>query len=172
MRVFLICGKAGSGKNEVASIIKEKLSNSVITGFSKYIKLFARELTPWDGNDDNKPRAFLQNMGDILRNININFMTERLYEDLKVYEHVGIENVIVSDVRLLKEIEYFKNKKDIKTYVIRVNSNTSKRVLNNEEKNHCTELELDNYNNYDYIINNNYDNTLNDEVEKMLEGMK
>ena len=40
MRVFLISGKAGCGKNEVANIIKEELPNTVITAFSKYIKLF------------------------------------------------------------------------------------------------------------------------------------
>ena len=31
MKVFLIAGKAGSGKNEVANIIKDELSNTVIT---------------------------------------------------------------------------------------------------------------------------------------------
>ena len=40
-KVFLIAGKAGCGKNEVANIIKEELPNTVITAFSKYIKLFA-----------------------------------------------------------------------------------------------------------------------------------
>ena len=86
MRVILICGKAGSGKNEVAEMLKDRLGNSIVTGFSKYIKLFARELTNWDGNDDNKPRAFLQNMGDTLRSIDKDYMTKRIYEDLKVYE--------------------------------------------------------------------------------------
>jgi len=172
MRVILICGKAGSGKNEVAEMLKNRLGKAVVTGFSKYIKLFARELTNWDGNDDNKPRAFLQNMGDTLRSIDKDYMTKRIYEDLKVYEHEGINNVILSDVRLLNEVNYFKEKKDIETIVIRVNSSKSMRNLNEEEKKHHTELELDNYEGYDYIINNNYDNTLVLEVEKVLEGMK
>ncbi len=172
MRAFLICGKAGSGKNEVASILKEKLGKAIVTGFSKYIKLFARELTTWDGSDDNKPRAFLQNMGDTLRSIDKDYMTKRVYEDLKVYEHEGIENVIVSDVRLINEINYFKEKNDIETIVVRVNSTMSKRVLNEEEKNHLTETELDNYENFDFVINNNYDNTINNEVDKILEGIK
>ena len=57
MKVFLICGKAGSGKNEVAEIMKDYLGDAVITGFSKYIKLFTMELTDWDGNENDKPRA-------------------------------------------------------------------------------------------------------------------
>jgi phosphomevalonate kinase len=170
MRVYLICGKAGSGKNEVAEIIKDYLGDAVITGFSKYIKLFATELTTWDGNDNDKPRAYLQNMGDTLRSIDLNFMTKRVYEDLKVYEHEGINNVIVSDVRLINEVNYFKEKNDIETIAIRVNSDISKRRLNEEEKHHITETELDNYDSFDYVINNQFDDSLKNEVIKILEG--
>ena len=172
MRVFLICGKAGSGKNEVASILKEKLGESIVTGFSKYIKLFAMELTDWDGRDFNKPRAYLQNMGDTLRSIDLNFMTKRVYEDLKVYEHEGINNVIISDVRLLNEIEYFKNKDDIDVITIRVNSKHSKRELTLDEKNHHTETELDQYHGFDYVIENDFDDKLKEQVMKLVEGMK
>ncbi len=172
MKVYLICGKAGSGKNEVAEYMKEYFGNAIITGFSKYIKLFAMELTKWDGNDFDKPRAYLQNMGDVLRNIDNDFMTKRLYEDLKVYEHEGIQHVIISDVRLLNEVEYFKNKTDIETITIRVNSEQSKRNLNEEEKMHHTETELDNYSSFDYVLYNHFDDTLRSDVIKMLEGMK
>ena len=78
MKVFLITGKAGCGKNEVANIIKRKLDKTVITGLSKYIKLFALELTNWDGNDNNKPREFLQTMGDKLRACREDYLTKRL----------------------------------------------------------------------------------------------
>ena len=76
MNLFLISGKAGSGKNEVALIIKESLDKTIITSFSKYIKLFALELTDWDGRDFDKPRQFLQEMGDKLRAIDEDFLTE------------------------------------------------------------------------------------------------
>ena len=172
MRIFLVCGKAGSGKNEVAEIIKNNLENTVVTAFSKYIKLFALELTSWDGKDEDKPRAYLQNMGDTLRGVDINFMTGRIYEDLKVYEHEGIQDVVVSDVRLVNELEYFKNKNDIDVITIRVNSETSKRVLNDSEKNHRTETELDNYDKFDYVINNKFDDTLEQDVISILKGLK
>lgn len=170
MRVFLIAGKAGSGKNEVANIIKNKFRNSVVTGFSKYIKLFALELTDWDGRDFDKPRAFLQNMGDTLRSVHEDFLTKRIREDLLVYEKLGIENVIVSDVRLVNEIEYFKNIEDLDVVAIRVNAINSKRNLNEEERNHHTELELDNYDKFDYVIDNKFDENMKKDVIKILEG--
>ena len=109
MKVYLIAGKAGSGKNEVARIIQEYEDKTIVTGLSKYIKLFAMEMTDWKGQDLDKPRAFLQNMGDTLRGIDEDFLIKRMVEDFKVYEISGIENVVISDVRLVHEVEYFKN---------------------------------------------------------------
>ena len=172
MKVFLVAGKAGSGKNEVANIIKEELSNTVITAFSKYIKLFALELTDWDGDDSDKPREFLQNMGDKLRAIDEDFLTKRILEDIEVYKREGISNVVVSDVRLVNEIDYFKKLKDLEVIAIRVNSDNSMRKLTDSEKSHHTELALDNYNKFDYIIDNKFDDNLKIQVKEILEGMK
>ena len=172
MRVFLIAGKAGCGKNEVANIIKCNLGNTIITSLSKYIKLFALELTDWDGNEDNKPREFLQNMGDKLRAIDLDYLTKRIYEDIEVYKREGISNIVVSDVRLVNEIDYFKNKDDLEIITIRVNCDSSKRCLTTEEKRHITEIELDNYNEYDYIIENKFNEELEKQINEILEGMK
>ncbi len=171
MKVFLISGKSGSGKNEVANIIKKNLENSVITGFSKYIKLFALEFTDWDGRDITKPRAFLQTMGDSLRSIDENFLINRIIEDFKVYE-TKFDNVIISDVRLPHELEYIKNNSNYEVITIRVNSTKSMRDLKENEKNHHTELELDDYQKFDFIINNNFDENLEKDVIKIIERMK
>lgn len=34
----------------------------IITSFSKYIKMYAKEIIGWDGNEP-KPRKFLQDLG-------------------------------------------------------------------------------------------------------------
>ena len=167
MNIYLIIGKAGSGKNYVANILKEKMPNSVITGLSKYIKLFALELGIWDGNDDNKPRTFLQTTGDKLRAIDENILSKRMLDDIKVYEMLDIENVIISDVRLIKEINYLKNS-DNNVTIIKVTSNHSNRVLTAEEKHHITETELDNYKDYDYLIENN--DSIQEQIEEILKG--
>ena len=172
MRVFLIAGKAGSGKNEVAIHIEEELENTVITSFSKYIKLFTLELTDWDGRDITKPRVELQNMGDKLRAIDKDFLTKRLLEDIEVYKREGISNVVISDVRLVNEIEYFKKQDEIEVITIRVNCDNSRRNLTDIEKKHITETELDNYDGFDYIIENKFNEELEIQIDKMLEGMK
>jgi hypothetical protein len=172
MRLFLVAGKAGSGKNEVAIFIKEILKNTVITSFSKYIKLYTLELTDWDGRDISKPRAELQHMGDRLRAIDKDFLTKRLLEDIEVYKREGISNVVISDVRLVNEVEFFKKIKDIEVVTIRVNSDTSRRNLTNDEKYHITEIELDNYNGFDYTVKNQFNENLKEEIIKILEGMK
>ena len=171
MKVFLISGKAGSGKNEVANIIKKELGSTVITAFSKYIKLYALEFTDWDGRDITKPREFLQGMGDKLRSIDENFLTDRLIQDFDVYRET-FENVIISDVRLPHEIEYIKENCNEDVYVVRVNSTKNKRNLNDKEKMHHTELDLDNYDKFDFIIENNFDETLVDNVKKVLEELR
>lgn len=166
MKVILIAGKAGSGKNEVASMLKKYLPNTVITSFSKYIKLFALEFTDWDGRDINKPREFLQTMGDTLRSIDQNFLIKRILEDFKVYEK-SFDNVIISDVRLPYELEYIKQNCGYDVITIRVNATKSMRTLTESEKKHHTELEFDNYNKFDYVINNHFDKNLEKDVNEI-----
>ncbi len=171
MNLYLIAGKAGSGKNEVAHLIKKHLPNTIITSLSKYIKLFALELTDWDGRDYEKPRAFLQSMGDTLREIDEDFLVKRMKEDLVVYQKLAIENIVI-DLRLRHEIEFFKKIENFKVITIQVASSSSARNLNEEEKKHLTEVDLDSYNQFDYKIENYFDERLEKDVIKMLEGMK
>ena len=108
MKIFLVGGKSGSGKSEVSKLIKEyyiyKLEECVITSFSKYLKLYATELTDWDGNPATKPREYLQNIGDVVRNIDKRFLTSRLIEDIILYQKY-VDNIIISDVRYPAEID-------------------------------------------------------------------
>lgn len=168
MKIILISGKAGSGKTSLAKRINELLPKTVITSFSKYIKLFALEMTNWEGNDSDKPREFLQNMGDTLRSIDHNFMCNRLMEDMKVYE-MYYDYVIISDVRLVNELEYFTKNNLYETYSIRINNNDNRRNLNNSEMNHITETDLDNYNKFNLIID---DNDIDNNIDKIVEGLK
>ena len=169
MNVYLIAGKAGSGKNYIAGLLNERLENSVVTGLAKYIKLFALELTDWDGKDDDKPREFLQTMGDTMRAVRDDFLTSRMIEDIKIYEKYGIENVIVSDVRLKKELEYFKKSK-FNIITIKVDSNYTRRVLTQSEKDHQTEHDFENFNDFDYIITNPFDGDVEEQLDEILKG--
>ena len=171
MKIFLIAGKSGSGKTEAAYIIKDALSKTVVTNLSKYIKIFALEMTEWDGDDHNKPRTFLQHMGDKLREIDKNFLTKRLLEDTEIYKQY-YDNIVVCDIRLKEEIEYIKNNTNNEVITILVKSNRLNDKLTDEEHNHKTENEFLEYDKYDYIVENNYDDNFKKEIDKIIERVK
>lgn len=174
MRIFLVAGNAGSGKGEVAKLIKEyyiyKLENCVITEYSKYLKMFTKELTDWDGNPNTKPRKYLQELGDLVRGIDNKFLINNMINDLKVYEKL-VNNVVVADVRMPEEIEDIKLNYD-NVYAIYVENQHSMSNLSLEEQAHITETALEDYHEFDYILANDDINTLKDKVFKYLEGIE
>lgn len=173
MKLFLIAGKARSGKNEVAKIIKnyfdDKEQKTVLTEYSKYVKLFAQEMTSWDGRSEKKPRTFLQEMGDFIRNnLKMPFLfIDRMKEDLKIYEKF-YDNIVISDVRFSNEIEEMKkNYPEVYSfYIVNEHGNYD---LSEKEANHESENALDNYNHFDYIIINNEKKWLKEKIEHVLE---
>ncbi len=174
MRVFLVAGKSGVGKNEVAKLIKEyylkKEEATVITSFSKYLKLFAYEMTDWNGKEEEKPRKFLQTLGSVIRD-DMHwpyFLIDRMFKDLEIYDRY-FDNVVICDVRLVEEIEMFK-KEVSSCYTIYVKGPLNNK-LTEEEQNHITEIELDNYDKFDYTIDNFKKEDLHFKVLEMLEEL-
>ena len=174
MRIFLIAGKAGSGKGEIARLIKEyyiyKIEDCVITHYSKYIKTFAMELSDWDGNEETKPRKLLQNIGDKMREVDTHFLTNNMLKDISVYEKFT-KNLIIADVRMPEEIEEIKENYD-NVYTIYVENQFGSSKLSIEEQSHITETALENYNDFDYILANDEKDKLKEKVFKFLEGIK
>lgn len=174
MRIFVIAGKAGSGKGEVARLIKEyytyKLENTVITEYSKYLKSFATELSDWDGNPNTKPRKYLQELGDKIRKLDNKYFINNMISDIKIYEEF-VENVVVEGARLPEEIEEIKLNFD-NVYSIYVENQHDVSKLTLEEQSHITETALENYNEFDYILANDTIDTLKDKVFKYLEGIE
>ena len=155
MKVILIAGKARSGKTKAAYILKkileEKNEKVVITEYSKYIKLFAKDLLGWDMVSEPKPRSFLQEMGDYVRSLNTDiYFVERMKEDLHIYEHF-VDTVIISDVRMPKELDELQEFHPIK---IQVSNDLQSYDLTKEQEAHETEHALDHYTDFDYVIQN------------------
>jgi len=174
MRIFLVAGKAGSGKNEVAKLIKEfyiyKHQQSAITHYSKYIKNFALELTDWDGTDGNKPRSFMQEIGDKIRQKDPNYFTGNMIRDIEVYSDY-VHNLIISDVRMPNEIEEIKENYD-EVYAIYVVNQFGSSKLSIQEQSHITETALEGYDEFDYTIANDSLATLKEKIFKYLEGLE
>lgn len=165
--VFIICGKARSGKSTVSEYINKYYQDkSINLMYAGYIKEYTKKITGWDGSDETKPRTFLQQLGtEIIRNqIDENFFIKRMIDDIKIYSY--FYNVItISDARFVDEIEI--PRQHFKTIVIKIEKPNLVSGLTEEQLKHKSENALNDYNKYDYVINN--DSTLESLEQKVFE---
>lgn len=173
MKIFVVGGKSGSGKNEVAKMIMEyytyEKKKCVISEFSKYIKLFAKELTDWDGISQKKPREFLQSFGARVRRYDKDFLTRRMIEDVALYEDYA-DVLIISDARLPHEFDSMKENFSQVISILVINQ-FGESKLSIEEQSDITERALENYDKFDAIIANDDLDKTKEKVFKLLEGL-
>ncbi len=170
-KIFIVSGKANSGKDTTCELInnyiKLKELTSVNLQFSSYIKMYAKVISGWNGEEDTKPRSLLQEIGtSIIRDkIDNEFFIKRIIGDIKVYSYY-CDTITISDARLPEEIDSIYENFDnvIRINIVRPNFDNN---LNSKEKKHRTEIGLDGYNNYDYVITN--DGSLEDLNKKIKE---
>ena len=168
IKLFILSGKARSGKDSVAKIIKDyyKDKDTIVISFGHYIKDYVKRISNWDGDETTKPRALLQNIGiELIKNkIDNKLFINRILEDIEVFSYF-YDIIIIDDVRLIDEIEslkeIFKN-----SISIRINRDNFDNGLTEVEKKHITETDLDNYNNFDYKLDN--DESLIEKVNNIL----
>ena len=164
MKIYVISGKARHGKDTVAMDVKEiyegKWLKVINLSYGSYIKEYAKKISNWDGTEETKPRELLQELGtDVIRKkIDNDFFVRRICEDIKVYSYY-FDIITISDARFPNELEWPKKNFD-NVINIRVIRDGYDSVLSEKEQKHLTEVALDEYNNYDYVIHN--DGTLED----------
>lgn len=173
-KIYIICGKARHGKDTIAEMIKncylEKNYDILNLQYGSYIKDYAKKISHWDGKEETKPRELLQQLGtNVIRNkIDELFFVKRLIDDIKVYSYF-FDALTISDARFKVEVDYpRKNFKNVVViHVIRPNFDNG---LTEEQKKHPSEVDLDDYKNYDYtIINDGSLEQLEEKVKKMIE---
>ncbi len=174
MKIYVISGKARHGKDTIAldikNIYEQKGLKVINLAYGSYIKEYAKRISNWDGNEETKPRKLLQELGtDIIRKkIDNDLFVRRICEDIRVYSYY-FDIITISDARFPNEMEWPKKNFD-NVINIRVIRDGYDSVLSQNEQNHLTELALDEYNNYDYVIHN--DGTLDDLNKKVLEVVR
>lgn len=155
-KIYILTGKAGSGKNVAASIIKEYYEQNNVKAielaYASYLKEYIKKITNWDGNEQTKPRELLQQLGVelIKNNIKKNLLIERITDDIKVYSYF-FDVIIITDARFEEEIEEIKKISDKVTVI---NIEGKENNLTEQQKKHITETALNDYNKYDYKIEN------------------
>lgn len=156
---YFIGGKARSGKSTVGTILKDtyekKGKKTVILSYSRYHKDYIKSFFGWDGSDETKPRELLQQLGTEIIRGKLNmpfFFVNRMTEDIKILSYF-FDVIVVNDVRFKIEIdmqkELFNNLVSIK--VVRDGFDNG---LTEKQKQHSSEVDLDDYDKFDYCIYN------------------
>jgi len=171
-KIYVLSGKAKSGKDVVSKIITDyhKDKKCISLSYSYYLKDYIKRITGWSGSEEDKPRELLQQLGiELIKNkINDRLFINRLLEDIEVFSYF-YDVIIITDARLVEEVELPKQKLQ-NVVTIRINRDNIDNNLTLEQKAHLTETALDNYSNFDYIIDNNKTfEDLEKEVLKIME---
>ena len=159
MKIFVIGGRAKSGKNTFGEMLREELKDygyrPCVMHITEPLYSYARTYFDWDGNENDKPREFLQKMGiEIIRDKlgKKEFLLNRLYEDIEILSNF-FDAFIITDARMVHEFESIKDKySDVVT--IKLERKNYDNQLSEEEAKHITEQEVDLFEDYDYVIEN------------------
>ena len=170
-KLYLMCGKARHGKDTFSAYLKEAYENNgkklIITQLSKYIKYYAGEMTGWNLTEEDKPRALLQELGTQVIREKLgkeDLFINRIIDDVDVFS-CFYDAIIISDVRLKKEVEDLRKAFPdlICVHIVRPNFDNG---LTEEQKNHKTEIDLDDYDKFDVnIVNTTLDKLKEDAIK-------
>lgn len=154
-----LMGKARSGKTSVAEVLEKKygfkhfafadslkekvmiefgLSQEEVYGKFKEVEIPLYNLTP---------REILQKVGTFYRSIYENYWVDMIYNSIVKMEIK--DSCCVSDVRYPNEIDTIK---ELNGYIIKIERENREKITNSK---HSSETALDEYKDYDYIIQNN-----------------
>lgn len=157
-KIIMVSGKARHGKDTftemITNEIKAKGLKCINLQYSSYIKEYAKKISDWDGSEETKPRELLQQLGTniIRKQIDELFFVNRIIEDIKVYSYF-FDVITISDCRAKVEIDLPKKAFD-NVYAVHVVRPNFDNGLTEEQKKHFTEIDLDDYNNFDCEILN------------------
>ena len=159
MKLYIIGGKAKSGKNTFGKFLREELKEygykPCVMHITSPLYAYAENYFEWNEHSDEKPREFLQKMGiEIIKEKlgKKTFLVDRLSEDIEILSEF-FDTFIIVDARLKEEFKYFEDKyKDVTKIKIERKNNINN--LSPEEKEHITEKDLEDYNDFDYKVIN------------------
>lgn len=159
MKLYVIGGKAKSGKNTFGKLLREELKEygykPCVMHLTNPLYSYAENYFEWNENSDEKPREFLQKMGvEIIKEKlgKKTFLLDRLSEDIEILSEF-FDTFIIVDARLKKEFDYLTSKyQDVVT--IKLERENYESGLSASEKTHITENDLDDYPSFDYLVKN------------------
>jgi len=157
MRVVLISGKAGSGKDTAANIMKDILRGKgyrvLITHYADLLKFICMNYFSWDGKKDIAGRTLLQKVGtDIVRRQNPWFWIDFVVSMLRFFSDEW-DYVIIPDCRFPNEIMAIPEN-GFNGVHVRVFRDSVESTLTEEQLQHQSETALDHFG-WDVALYNN-----------------
>ena len=151
-KIIIISGKQYSGKDTVAKVLLEHFKNFKRIGIGDAIKIeYGKQKgLSFEGIEVQKHlyREDLINLGNWGRSQHPDYWLRKILE----LEY----NIIVPDIRVTHEVEIFKERG---AFALRVEASKEARELRGTitNENDSTETQLDNYKDWNYIIDNSGD---------------
>lgn len=167
MKVLCISAKARHGKDTAAEIIKDYLETKgnkvLITHYADLVKFVCTNFFNWDGKKDEKGRTLLQYVGtDVISSQQPAYWANFIVSILKFFENEW-DYVLIPDCRY--PIEFNTVADNFHTLLLRVERPNFDNGLTDKQKQHSSEISMDNYP-FDAIIYN--DSTLDSFRDKLI----
>lgn len=155
MRIYLVSGKAEHGKDTLAGYLKEAIEKTsdkkvLIAHNGDLLKYCARTFYNWDGEKDVFGRQLLQDIGASFREKYPSYWVDFLISSFDVLDSWDV--IIIPDTRYENEISQWE-KTDHSVVTIRVNRKNHISKLTPKQLKHQSEIDLDDYEHFDFIIN-------------------
>lgn len=155
MKIIAISAKAQHGKDLSATILKELMENDgkrvLIAHFADLLKYICEKFFDWNGVKDEIGRTILQYVGtDIIREQKPNYWVDFIVSVLKMFPNEW-DYVIIPDTRFPNEIDRLKEE-GFNVATLKVNRIDFENSLTEEQRQHKSEIALDNYE-FDHVIN-------------------
>lgn len=158
--IFLVSGKAGSGKSTFTQDAILELDKFGIKAkrmsFAAKIKDIASQYFCWNGTKDERGRTLLQHLGECGREYHINTWVNNLIHDI-VTDVSNTKVYIIDDCRYVNEITCFEHDYRFKVIKINIQRTNYNSNLTLEQQMDVSENGLNNYAGFDTIIINNSD---------------
>lgn len=155
MTVITISGKAESGKDTTANILKERLEDMgysvLITHYADLLKYICKQFFGWDGQKNEEGRTLLQRVGtEGIRKYNPDYWVRFIMEILAYFQDEW-DFVLIPDARFPNEIDLMKE--DFDCISVQIYRPNYENHLTEEQRKHISEVALDEYR-FDYQISN------------------
>ena len=163
MEIFMISGKSASGKDTLAKIMRKKLEdagcNCITLHYADLVKFYAKQYYNWNEIKDEAGRTLLQQLGtNKVRNKYPDYWAEAIGKFLAATPN-DFDCAFIPDARFVNEIEVVKyyNPNAYSIRVERFNEDGTPYInplFTPEQLQHPSETSLDEYNEFDYIVEN------------------